>query len=96
MFDLSDYIKSKRETLSPSSLKTYSSILSSLHRKIFKDKDIGPKDFDETDKILAFLKDVPANKRKSILSALVVVTNDKKYRDVMLGDIQTYTHDIEK
>ena len=95
-FNLSDYIKSKRETLSPSSLKTYSSILSSLHRKIFKDKDIDPKDFDETDKILAFLKDVPANKRKSILAALVVITNDKKYRDVMLGDIQTYTHDIEK
>ena len=96
MFDLSDYIKSKRETLSPSSLKTYSSILSSLHRKVFKDKDIDPKDFEDTDKILAFLKDVPANKRKSILAALVVVTNDKKYRDVMLGDIQTYTHDIEK
>ena len=88
-FNLSDYIKSKRETLSPSSLKTYSSILSSLHRKIFKDKDIDPKDFDETDKILAFLKDVPANKRKSILAALVVITSDKKFRDVMLSRCQT-------
>ena len=96
MFDLSDYIKSKRDTLSPSSLKTYTSILSSLYKKVFDDKEIDPKNFDDTDKILAFLKDLPANKRKTILSALVVVTNDKKYRDVMLGDIQTYTHDIEK
>ena len=69
-FNLSDYIKSKRETLSPSSLKTYSSILSSLHRKIFKDKDIDPKDFDETDKILAFLKDVPANNENQFLQPL--------------------------
>ena len=96
MFDLSDYIKSKRDTLSPSSLKTYTSILSSLYKKVFDDKEIDPKNFDEADKILAFLKDLPANKRKTILSALVVVTNDKKCRDVMLGDIQTYTHDIEK
>ena len=96
MFDLSDYIKSKRDTLSPSSLKTYTSILSSLYKKVFDDKEIDPKNFDDTENILAFLKDLPANKRKTILSALVVVTNDKKYRDVMLGDIHTYTHDIEK
>ena len=96
MFDLSDYIKSKRDTLSPSSLKTYTSILSSLYRRVFDDKEIDPKNYDDTEKVLAFLKDLPANKRKSILAALVVVTNDKKYRDVMLGDISTYTHDIEK
>jgi len=96
MFDLSDYIKSKRDTLSPSSLKTYTSILSSLYRKVFDDKEIDPKNYDDTEKILSFLKDLPANKRKTILSALVVITNDKKYRDVMLGDIQTYTHNVEK
>ena len=96
MFDLSDYIKSKRDTLSPSSLKTYTSILYSLYRTVFDDKEIDPKNYDDTEKILSFLKDLPANKRKTILSALVVITNDKKYRDVMLGDIQTYTHNVEK
>jgi hypothetical protein len=94
--DLKTAIHEKRPNLSQSSITTYSSILRNLYKKVFDDKDIDLKKFDETNKILAFLKDMPPNKRKTILSALVIMTDDKKYRELMLEDIKDYTKDIEK
>jgi len=96
MTELTDYIKSKREGLSPSSLKTYTSILKSLYKKVFGDEKINEERFGETDKIISYLKDLEPNKRKTILSALVVVTDNKKYRDLMLEDIQKYKTEISK
>jgi hypothetical protein len=94
--DLKSYIKEKRPTLSASSIITYNSILKNLYKKVFGTGDIDHKKFDDTEKILAHLKDLPANKRKTILSALVIITDDKKYRDLMLEDIKTYNHEIGK
>jgi hypothetical protein len=96
MTELSDFIKSKRESLSASSLKTYTSILRSLYKKVFGDGVVDEKKFDETDKIISYLKELPPNKRKTILSALVVITDNKKYRDLMLDDIQQYKTEINK
>ena len=96
MVDLKEYIKEKRPTLSASSITTYNSILKNIYKKVFGDGDIDTKKFDETDRILAHLKDLPANKRKTILSALVIITDDKKYRDLMLEDIKNYSHEIGK
>ena len=96
MTELTDYIKSKRDTLSASSLKTYTSILKSLYNKVFDDEKINMKKFDETDKIISFLKDLEPNKRKTILSALVVVTNKPAYRDLMMEDIHQYKTEINK
>lgn len=96
MVDLKELIKNKRPQLSASSITTYNSILKNLYKNVFGSGDIEPKHFDETDKVLAHLKDLPANKRKTILSALVIITDDKKYRDLMLDDIKTYNHEIGK
>lgn len=96
MPDLKEYIKEKRPTLSASSITTYNSILRNLYKKVFGSGEIETKKFDETDKILAHLKEVPPNKRKTILSALVIITDDKKYRDLMLEDIKEYNHEIGK
>jgi hypothetical protein len=96
MTDLKEYIKEKRPTLSSSSITTYNSILCNLYKKVFGTGEIVKKDFEDTDKILAHLKEVPANKRKTILSALVIITDDKKYRELMLEDIKEYNHDIGK
>jgi len=96
MTDLKEYIKEKRPTLSPSSIITYNSILCNLYKKVFGTGEIEKKDFDNTDKILSHLKEVPPNKRKTILSALVIITDDKKYRELMLEDIKEYNHDIGK
>lgn len=99
MSSLKDYIKGKRETLSKSSIITYSSILKNLYKKVFgleNEKDIDFKKFDETDKIIKFLKDMPPNKRKTILSSLVIITDKKAYRDLMLEDVKDYNKEIQK
>jgi len=93
---LKDTIKEKRPNLSASSITTYNSILSNLHKKVFGAGDIHLADFNQTDKILDFLKDLPPNKRKTILSALVIITENKKYRERMLDDIKDYNHEINK
>lgn len=96
MSELKEYIKDKRPSLSDSSLTTYTSILRSLYRKVFGDPKINFSKFEETDKILNHLKDLPPNKRKTILSALVIITDNKKYRDLMLEDVKSYNHEISK
>ena len=97
-FNLIDFIKEKRPSLSVSSLKTYTSILKNLHKRCFGNDDIDPENFSECEKVLEQMKDLEPSKRKSILSALVVITDKKPYRDAMLEDIAKYntlmdTHD---
>ena len=96
MENIKEYIHQKRPTLSKSSLTTYASILKNLFQKVFGDGTIDFKRFDETDKVIAFLKDIPANRRKTILSSLVIITDKKPYRDLMLEDVRTYNADIHK
>ena len=96
MTDLKDFIKDKRPTLSASSIITYNSILRNLYKRVFGNGEIETKKFDETSKILEHLKELPSNKRKTILSALVIITDDKKYRELMLEDIKEYNHEIGK
>jgi hypothetical protein len=83
-------IKKNKPNISESSIKTYDSILRNLYKKVFDDKEIDMKKFDDTKSILKFLEDIPANKRKTILSSLVVITDNMIYRNQMLEDIETY------
>ena len=87
-----DYIKERRPNISNSSLKTYESILRNLYDKIGFDTDTYEMDLfnKESNKVLKFLKDLQFNKRKTILSALVVITDNKDYRNLMLDDIKEY------
>jgi hypothetical protein len=89
--DLKPYIKEKRPSLSDSSIITYASVLRSLYSKVFNSRDIGVSKFDDTKSILGFLQEIPPNRRKTILSALVIATDNADYRDQMIGDIHTYT-----
>jgi hypothetical protein len=97
--DLTEFIKDKRPSLSASSIKTYNSVLSSLYKKVFeysKGDKIDSDKFNETSKILKYLEELPPNRRKTILSALVVITDKKEYREAMLDDINNYNADIKK
>jgi hypothetical protein len=93
--DLKQKLKELRPNLSQSSVTTYNSILKNLHKRVFN-KELDLNDFNDTESILAYLTDIPANRRKTILSALTVLTGDSNYRDAMLNDIQTYTNEIAK
>lgn len=92
---LKEFLKEKRSSLSDSSLTTYSSLLRSLYKRIW-DGDIDPKKFKDTKRIMEALKDVPPNKRKTTLSALVIATGEDAYRDMMLNDIKSYNQQISK
>jgi len=93
--DLRQELKKLRPTLSDGSLTTYSSILRSLHSKIFGG-NIKKSDYDDSDKILKYLNDLPPNKRKTVLSALVVISGKPDYKTEMLEDIKSYSNDAKK
>ena len=91
-----NYVKEKKPTLSKSSITTYSSILKNLYIRVFGTGDINMEKFNQTDKVLEHLKNVPPNKRKTILSSLVIITDKKPYRDLMLEDVREYNKEIHK
>jgi thiol-disulfide isomerase/thioredoxin len=84
-------LKHNRPTLSDSSLKTYNSILSNLYKKIFSDKELDLAKFNEHKKFISFLKNMEGSKRKTYLSALVVLCpNCDEYKELMNKDGQEY------
>jgi len=94
--ELKEFIAKKRDSLSKSSVNTYSSILRSLHKQIWNTADVDPSNFDSTKTVIEHLEDMPSNKRKTILSALTVISGKKEYRDLMMNDIGEYRREIEK
>jgi len=97
MTDLKEFIHSKRPTLSKSSITTYASILKNLYHSVFgKEGEMDFSKFSDVDKILKHLEDLPPNKRKTILSSLVIITDDGEYRKKMMEDVNTYNKEIHK
>ncbi len=96
MDNIKKYITDKRPSLSKSSVTTYASILKNLYSKIWGSGVTDFDKFDDTDKVLEFLKDIPPNRRKTILSSLVVVTDKKPYRELMMNDVRDYNAEIKK
>lgn len=90
MNKIKEQIVKNRPELSKASIATYSSILKSLFLKDGGDKDdISLEWFNNQDKIIDLLKDIESTKRKTILSALVVINqgNDNdKYKKLMMDD----------
>jgi hypothetical protein len=83
MNTLKEQLKLKRPTLSDNSLTTYASILKNLHKTVFGSDEIDINRFNETDKILDAIKSIEPKRRKTILSALMIITNDKKkFKDI--------------
>jgi len=96
MNNIEELIKKNRPDISKSSLKTYESILRNLYNNVFDDDEYKINNFDNHEKVLKYLSELPVNKRKTILSALVVITDNKNYRDQMLEDIKEYNKNINK
>ena len=88
---ISELIKTNRPKLSPSSVKTYVSLLTSMYNKN-KSCDDNEKDKEWFSKncktILESFKSLPENRRKTQLSALYIVTQDKDVHNQMLKDLK--------
>ena len=78
-------VEAKRPSLSPTSVKTYVSILFNLHKKLEPDEE-SLKIFDNDKKVLDVLNSKPAVTRKTILSALFILTGNGEYQKQMLSD----------
>jgi hypothetical protein len=96
MTDIKAYIKSKREGLADSSITTYASILKSLYKKVWGNETMDFAKFSDFKPITEALKDTPPNKRKTILSALFIITEIPQYRSLMMEDSQAYAKEISK
>jgi len=97
MVDFKEIIKEKRPKLSATSVKTYDSILRNLYKSVFGgDVNIDVAKLNDHEKVLRHLRLLAPSKRKTILSALVIITDDKVYRDLMMDDINAYKTEIAK
>jgi hypothetical protein len=96
MNDIKEYISKKRPTLSASSITTYASILKNLYKRVFGDGVVNLDQFEKPEPVLKYLADMPPNRRKTILSSLVIITDKKPYRDLMASDVRDYNKDISK
>ena len=83
---ISQKIQQNRPNLGVSSVKTYVSILSNLHKNLKASDDTLGWFSDDEKKIMEFLSEKPSQTRKSVLSALFVLTGKDAYRELMLKD----------
>ena len=90
-------LRTNRPELSDSSIKTYSSILFNLYTSVFGITPLKMDNFNNVDEIQNYLDEAKEpNVRKTILSALYVLTKNPKYRDQMLDNIKAYNVEINK
>jgi integrase len=93
---IKDEIIKLKPNISQSSVNTYNSILKNLYKRVFGSEDIDLKKFEQTPAIISYLKDLEPSKRKTILASLVVITDNKRYRDLMMHDILEYKSNESK
>ena len=94
---LKEYLKEKRESLSASSINTYSSVLRGMHKEIFGTSDVDKDNLTKSHVLLDAMKDWPIPRKKTILSALVVITSGKpqeQYRKEMMDSLEKYRNEI--
>ena len=83
---IAEKIMEKRPNLGEKSLKSYVSTLFNLPKKMDEISDDVDWFDDNIDEIMDYLKDVEANRRKSILSPLYVLTGDESIHQLMISD----------
>jgi len=89
--EIEKIIREKRPSLAESSYKTYKSILTNIYKKVYPDDEsIDISKFDNVTDFIQYLKEIPYNKRKTILASLVVLTDKKEYNKLMMTDIQSH------
>lgn len=110
MTTISDILLQKRPNLAPNTVKTYSSILRNLYLR-FLDGETIPRQVktddvvkfytDQSKKVLESLEDMPYNKRKTILAAIIAImgkddSNATDYRNQMIKDADKYNAEQRK
>lgn len=93
---IKDIFRNKRPNLTESSLTTYYSLLATLHKDLYGTKSISLKNFKNTQKIIDFIQSKQPNTRRTLLSALFVLTGEEIYREEMMKEIMELKEETEK
>lgn len=95
---IEDKLRENRPNLSNNSVKTYVSILKNLYKKVYPNTPLDLNNFKNQDKFIKHLEDVDGSKRKTYLSALVVICGDdcEKYSTLMNEDGVKYNQEQKK
>lgn len=95
--NFTDEIKKAKPKISDGSLKTYNSLLRSIHKAVFDGDDANVKNFAKEKPIMTFLEKKPYSTRKTYLAALICVAPEvTTYKEVMMGDIKSYNDETKK
>ena len=81
--DFVSEIKKNKPNISESSVKTYASSLTNLHKAIFGDAEISINNFNKTAKVIPYLKTLTNPQQIQKLSAILAINQDKAYKDMM-------------
>jgi hypothetical protein len=97
MSTIEEILRKNRPKITESSIKTYATTLRGIYRKAFpSDDEIDFSKFNDVETFLAVLKDTPSARRKSVLAALVVFTENDRYRPLMKSDSELYENEINE
>lgn len=97
MEDLKNKILENKPGLKDSSIKTYLSNLKRVFNEISDTKDLDYNFFIENkDLIIGYLYNLDINPRKSLLSSLVVLTNDTDYKEYLSDTLAEYDTKLKK
>ena len=87
-------VETRRPKLNANSVKTYVSILFNIHKSLNGEDNINW--FNKDKEILEHLKEKTPKTRKTILSALFILTGYDEFRKVMLDDCKIVNDDYKK
>ena len=88
MESLKQTIKDNKPNITDSSVNTYYSVLTNLHKKIFPDKVFSIEDFQDAENVLNYLQDTTPKIRKTKLSAIATIVYNPKYTAQMEADTE--------
>lgn len=94
--ELTELLKNKRPNLTDNSLKSYTSMLWSLNKNLFEKEKLYLDDFEDVEAIIEFLKTKTASTYRTLLSALVVLTDNNDYRQLLLKKNKEYSDEKGK
>jgi hypothetical protein len=95
--NFSEEIRKRKPTISEGTVKSYNSMLRSIHKNVFKDEEGKIDNFSKSTEIMQFLMTKPPNTRKTNLASLLSIFPDVAiYKTQMNEDIKKYKEDFEK
>ena len=92
MEEIKSQLLKNRPSLSEGSIKTYTSLIKSIHSKVFPNETFDIENLNDYETVINYLSPWPYNKRKTTLSALFVLTHIPEYQQLMMEDLQIHNN----